>query len=42
MLTILAYHGQYKVQHVFIIASGTFFLVQLIVKGNSGVNKYSR
>lgn len=28
MLTILAYHGQYKVQHVFIIASGTFFLVR--------------
>jgi len=28
MLAILAYHGQYKVQHVFIIASCTFFLVR--------------
>jgi len=28
MLAILAYQDQYKVQHVFIIASGTFFLVR--------------
>ncbi|MCF7970170.1 MAG: metal-dependent hydrolase [Methylococcaceae bacterium] len=28
MLAILAYQEQYKVQHVFIIASGTFFLVR--------------